>query len=379
MRRFAAFRRIVASSLLMMVLGVGSPRLHAADPQPYAVVLKPAGDAALDATIKDSSVLLALKDKTAVGGFALAQRARDDAARFEEAARAFGYYDATVAITIGDQPLSAPALVDMIDNAPAAPPLPVTVAIERGARFHLGQIAVDGALPPGITPSLGLTRGQDALAANVLAAQERLLNALREASYPFATVTLLPAVLHRDRQELDVSVQVAAGAKTALGPIRFSGLRDMSEDFMRKRLLLRPGMPFSPSGIETARRDMLSLGVFDSVRVEPAKTLDAKGELPLDVNVEERKLHAVDLGAAWSTDLGANLNVAWRHRNLFGEAEQLNLTAAVQLGGDATTKPGGQIGAQFIKPDFLERDQSLEINLSAVKQSLIAYDQRALI
>ncbi len=26
-------------------------------------------------------------------------------------------------------------------------------------------------------------------------------------------------------------------------------------------------------------------------------------------NVQENKLHAVDLGAAWSTDLGANLNV----------------------------------------------------------------------
>ena len=41
-------------------------------------------------------------------------------------------------------------------------------------------------------------------------------------------------------------------------------------------------------------------------------------------------------------------------------------------------KPGYNLGAQFIKPDFLARDQSLELDLGAVKQSLEAYDQKAL-
>ncbi len=74
--------------------------------------------------------------------------------------------------------------------------------------------------------------------------------------------------------------------------------------------------------------------------------------------------------SAYSTDLGVNFNVGWHHRNLFGNAEQLNLTAGMQLGGDAVQQPGYNFGAQFIKPDFLTRDQSLEIDLDAVKQSL---------
>ena len=379
MRRFVAFRRIAALTLLIVILGLEAPRLHAADPQPYAVELKPTGDAELDGAVKDSSALVALGDKAAVGGFALVQRARDDAARFEEAARAFGYYNARVVITVGGQALDTPTLVDTIDNAPAAPPLPVTVAIDLGPPFRLGNVSVKGRLPEGFNPTLGLNKGQTARAADVVAAQELLVTGLREASYPFATVTLLPAVLHRDRLELDVSFQVATGPNSVLGPIRFNGLRAVSEAFMRRRLLLRPGMPFSPTKIEAARQDLLTLGVFSSVRVVAAEAAGAEGNVPLDIDVEERKPRAVDLGAAWSTDLGANLNLGWHHRNLFGGAEQLNLTAAAQLGGDATTKPGGQIGAQFIKPDFVRRDQSLEINLSAVKQSLVAYDQRALI
>ena len=35
----------------------------------------------------------------------------------------------------------------------------------------------------------------------------------------------------------------------------------------------------------------------------------------------------------------------------------------MNLGGDAVTKPATSFGAQFIKPDFLARDQSLEIDL----------------
>ena len=37
------------------------------------------------------------------------------------------------------------------------------------------------------------------------------------------------------------------------------------------------------------------------------------------------------------------------------------------------------VGAQFLKPDFLARDQTLELDLNAVKQSLQAYDQNALL
>jgi translocation and assembly module TamA len=115
------------------------------------------------------------------------------------------------------------------------------------------------------------------------------------------------------------------------------------------------------------------------VRIEPADHLDPDGTIPIAIDVTERPLHSVDVGAAYSTDLGVNVNAGWHHRNLFGNAEQLNLTAGIELGGSAVQKPGYNVGAQFIKPDFLTRDQSLQIELRAVKQSLDAYDQEALI
>jgi len=204
------------------------------------------------------------------------QRARDDAAKFEEALRSFGYHDGTVSISIGGIPLTDPTLPDTIDKAQAAPPLQVVVAIDTGRRYRIGQITIEGAVPPDLVPSIGIAAVNDALAADVLAARDRLLAALREAHHPLATVAVPPAILHRERQELDVIFQVVTG-RPRPGSIRFNGLRDMSEAFMRERLLVPAGPPFSPSSIEAAREDLLTLGVFSAVRMVPADQLDAAG------------------------------------------------------------------------------------------------------
>jgi translocation and assembly module TamA len=373
LRRLAVVLPVLALAALFQA--------HAQTPgtRAYDVMLEPTGDPALDTALHDSSALIGLKDKAPVDGFSLARRSQDDADRFDIAARSFGYYGNTISITIDGHALSDPGLPALIDRTPAATPVAVRVAVTPGPRFHLGQVTIQGDVPPKAAAALGLKPGQDALAAEVLAARDRLLAELRNESFPLASVTMPPAVLHRERSELDVLFIVDTGRKAAVGPIRFTGLRDVSERFMRQRLTIQPGQPFSTTAIDAARRDLLSLGVFSSVQINPAEQLDAKGDLPLTVIVAERKRHAVDLGASWSTDLGAGLNVAWRDRDLLGGTQQLVLTANLQVGGDATTKPGEQIGAQFIQPDFLRRDQSLEISLNGIRQSLLAYDQRALI
>jgi translocation and assembly module TamA len=61
-----------------------------------------------------------------------------------------------------------------------------------------------------------------------------------------------------------------------------------------------------------------------------------------------------------------------------GNAEQLNLSATViNLGGTATTGIGYDINAKYILPEFAHRDQALQFAVGTIKQSLQAYDQRA--
>jgi translocation and assembly module TamA len=383
--RCSGLSRATGVLLCSLVLGVTASGVQpiiatavAADPQPYDVSLRPTGNATLDAALHDSSSLISLQKSAPAGGFALVERAKQDVTRFTTAMNSFGYYKGETKLTIDGHKLDDPNLADLIGNAPAAPPMKIEASFELGPQFHFGTIAVHG-LPPSVPDKTDLTAGAPAMAAEVLAARDHLLSVVRDAGYPLAKVDLPPATLHLDSNTLDVDLEVDSGKLADIGPITITGLKDMNESFVRQRLLLHTGERFSPTAIEKARQDLASVGVFSVVRMLPADHLDAQGTLPVTVDVTERPLHAVDLGVGYSTDLGLNFTTGWHHRNLFGNAEQLNLTGAMQTGGNATTKPGYLFGAQFLKPDFLIRDQTLELDVTALKQSLQAYDQTALI
>jgi len=376
-RMEAVFRLRAMVAALVVTLLLTGIRAQAADPSGYTLTLRPTGDTQLDGALHDSSSLVSLREAAPAGPFALVTRAQEDVERFTTALHSFGYYQARVSITIDGRPLDDPGLVDRLSQAQAGSPVPVDVAFDLGPQFHLGRVSIDGQVPQDVAAKLDLPSGAPATAAAVLAAQARLLAALREQGYALAKVELPPATLHPNESLLDVSFQVFSGPQLDIGPITLSGLHDINEDFVRHRMRLQPGQRFTPEAIEQARSDLAALGVFSVVRAVPADQADAEGRLPLAIDVTERPLHAVDLSAGYSTDLGVNVGAGWHHRNLFGDAEQLNLTGAVQLGGTAVRKPGYVFGAQFIRPDFPARDQSLEIDLGAVKQSLDAYDQDA--
>jgi translocation and assembly module TamA len=344
------------------------------------VTISPTGDATLDGALRDSSSLEALREKAPVGAFALIARAQDDIGRLLTALQSYGYYKGTARIAIAGRQLDDPALTDLIDAAPAATPVKVEVTIARGPQFRLGKIQIDGDIPASARDKLGLESGQPALAANVLAAHDRLQTALEEDGHALAKVS--PPVAYEDAgaNAINVVYKVDAGPRVDIGAISLDGLKDVNPDYVRRRLLVHQGQLFQPSAIEAARQDLTSVGVFSSVQARAASQLDQANQMPVTFAFTERPRHAVNFGASYSTDLGGSLSTSWTHRNLFGNAESLTLSAAAtELGGSASKQPGYDLGATFIKPDFRRRDQSLQINAEALKEYLEAYNRTAYI
>jgi translocation and assembly module TamA len=360
---------------LVALLAAGSAR--AADPQPYAVTIEATGDSAIDTTLGESAQLVTLRDKIPVPPFALIVRARGDVPRLQTTLDSFGYYLNTISITIGGHAVSDPQLLAWLDSVAPNTSVDVHVAVDTGPLFHLGTIRIDGAVPDVDRQALGLRSGDAAVAANVLDARTRLLDALEEDGYALASVDA-PAVLADDANRLlDVTYKANAGPRVEIGTISFKGLKDVREEFARRVLTIRTGDRYKPSAIEKARRALMAQGVFSGVNVRAADHLSPDGRIPLTFDVEERKRHAVTIAGSYSTDLGISLSTTWSHRNLFGNAEQLNLTAAGTGLGTSTTGLGYNLSAQFIKPLFLDPDQTLELDLSGVKENLEAYDQTA--
>ena len=386
----AAVRAVACALLALGLAGTAD----AADPQPYRTSLARTGEAALDAALSASSSLLALQKTNAVGPFALAGRIRADYARLRTALESFGYYGGAVAITVSGRSGDDPALPDVLAAVPRGSILPIRLSVTRGPRFTLGAVRLDDPEPTPLSPAalraFGLHAGQPALAADVLAAQGRLLNALREDGHALADVRPPLAYLHPEAHTLDIVYGVHQGPRVDIGAIHLAGLKQVNAGFLRRRLLIQPGELYQPSKIEAARQDLAATGVFSDVQVrtgDGADTensgtteLDPDGRMPLVFDFTEAKRHTVSAQVGYSTDLGGSAGLTWTHHNLFGNAEQLDLTAlATGVGGTSEQGLGYDVFANLNKPDFLRRDQNLILRVEGLKQNLQAYDQTALL
>ena len=380
-RRDGEGLRRVRTLLLLGAVAAGvSSRGQAADPQPYTLAIGQTGDPTLNSALDSASQLQSLREKTPVPPFALISRAREDVDRLQTVLHSFGYYDGQVTITIDGHPLDDTALAGALATVPEKQSVEAKVSVQTGPIYHLRHIAIEGAVPPDARASLGIAPGQPAIASEVLAAGVRLLTAMQEDGYALAAVGPPEATADPHEQALDVTFKAAAGRRAVIGRIDLRGLEAVNESFVRRRLLLRPGELYRPSEIDQARQDLASLGVFAGVSVHAGTDIAPDGTIPITFDFQERPRHAAGITGAYSTDLGGSLTTTWSDRNLFGSAEQLNLSASgTGLGGTAVNGLGYNASAQFLKPDFLRRDQSLEMNLSAVRQDLEAYDQRAVI
>jgi translocation and assembly module TamA len=350
--------------ILVLLLSLPAHRSLALD---YKTELAPIEDPVLEEAAKASSLLIELEAKPPDDFYGLYRRAQEDKLRIEKALRSSGYYDGDVTIQVAGQSVDEPAAADVEPDAKAA--IPVAIALHPGELYHVREVRVTGAeaLPDKL--QLALATKAPARAADIIAEQDRLLNAVLAQGYPFATVRLEPAVVDHKDQTLALHYVVEPGSPATIGDLHVTGLERVEADFVDRRLAKYKDKPYAPGEVAKLRDDLRSIGVFESVKVKPAASLDASGRLPVDVEVVERDRRFIGFGANYSTNDGAGAKAYWGHRNLFGRAEQLRLDAHTSgIGENDWSEINYGLSADFLKPDFLTQRQDLHSNLALVQE-----------
>src|ERR1700741_2484069 len=117
---------------LLMLCGGSVTSIEPADPQPYRVEFASTGNAALDATLKATSQLEALRSAAPVSPFGLLARARAVIGRLKTALESAGYYQSSVAVTINGAPLEEPSLGATLGELPAGAEALCKIAFSLG-------------------------------------------------------------------------------------------------------------------------------------------------------------------------------------------------------------------------------------------------------
>jgi translocation and assembly module TamA len=313
---------------------------------------------------------------------ALLQGAQALRGRVNTAMRSRGFYDARVAATIDNRPIDEAAALDAIESRPEAEQIAFSFTIDTGPVFKVGSVVVRSPGPaplPAIDMSkIGLAAGDPAQAAAILQAQDRMLDQFRKQGYALAAVRREVVVDHATR-EAEVTFTVQTGPVAKMGPVRFSGSEKVDMMYLQRRVPFKQGDPYDPAKVEELRGKLNSLGVFNAIRIKPATALDANGELPFDVELTDRLQRSFGFGISYETQLGFAVSGFWVHRNLFGEAESLRLTAEINhIGqGEAILDTGFAFRADFRKPDWWLPGQDGRASAGVLREVLPAYNRKA--
>lgn len=376
--------RFARALVLIACAALGPEVARAANPQPYRVDWVSSGDSSIDPLLKATSQLQQLRKSAPVDPYGLIARARGDVPRLQTVLDSFGYYQGSIAITINGQSLESGTLGETLAALPKGTEARIRITPRLGPLYHVGRIDVqgmqlqgtEGTQPEAAKLKLQLSPGAPAAAADVLAAGANLQSALQNAGYAFASVDKPVAYERPETRTLDVTYHVTRGPRVRVGEIRLEGLKEVSESLVRRRLLLRTGALYDASAVEKARLDLVSLGVFSSVSVRLGKAADTEGRVPVTFVFRESKRYTVGVSAAYSSDLGGSGGINWSNRNLLGGAQELSFSAtAINLGGTASTGLGYDATLGYSIPEFYQRDQTLHLTVSAIRQALLAYTQ----
>ncbi|AQS42298.1 MAG: Surface antigen [Candidatus Tokpelaia hoelldobleri] len=356
-------------------------------PKYYKVDVAAAAGAAPDGvkTVRKTSSLVADAGKPVSGSAGVLGKARGDYRRILAALYAQGRYGGVISITInGREAADLPFDTELPDKST------IVITIDSGPQYRFSQAVVDRQAPPAsnrrdevTTPQeAGYAAGDVARSTVILKAGQLAVNAWRQQGYAKAKVTGRDVVADHRSRTVEADIHVEAGRLAHLGELKLHNVSRkprMDSAFVAWMTGLEPGQEYDPDDLAKARKRLARLDVFRVVNLREADEIRPDGSLPLHLVVQERPLHRLGAGAAYSTFDGAGFETYWLHRNLFGRAEQLRFDGKIKnIGGKQSNSYNPKnysylLGATLTRPGVYTPDTDFIASLRAEREVLDNY------
>jgi outer membrane protein assembly complex protein YaeT len=155
--------------------------------------------------------------------------------------------------------------------------------------------------------------------------QRRALDILAEEGYPLAKVATAEE-WSQDSLRVSVGFAVLSGPLCRFGPTSFEGLRQLSEEDLRRSLTYRKGALFRRSKLRDTRQQLYSQGLVKYVSVSLGDGPDSLGMLPITFRVREAPQRYLKAAAGFSSEDRLRGALTAGHRNVLGRARNLELS-----------------------------------------------------
>ena len=285
-----------------------------------------------------------------------AQGAADDAV---VVLRSEGYYDYSVVpdLGAGDKPQAV-------------------IHIDPGPRFLIAdpEVAWSGAAPDAAAQAeaikaVGLKASGPGRAADVVAAEGRIVAALQKAGYADAAAGERQVVVDHADHTLRPTFRIDAKAKVRLDGLQLKTAGRTNPRWVASLAPWRSGQVYDPQAVAELERRLLDTGVYNSVDVALAPTSNAEGLRPIIVSLTDRPRASLALGGSYATREGVAANATLNFYNLLRRADTLTFNA--QYGTILK-----RFDASLSLPDFPFALYTLQPGVTAYQDDTTAYTER---
>nr|WP_312447333.1 autotransporter assembly complex family protein [Brevundimonas naejangsanensis] len=295
--------------------------------------------------------------------FEARRRARAALESAQALLRSEGYYQATV----HDQVEGEETPVAIVEVTP-------------GRRFLLGEAKVNWSAPApdadtsaAVIENIKLKPGEPGRAADVLAAEGRLIADLTRRGYADAVAHPRRVVVDHATFLVEPGFNVASGELVRLDGIQLRTRGPTKPDWVQSLVPWREGDRYDPEDVAELERRLLDTGVYDGVGVALSSLDDTRpdGLRPVVVTLADRPVSLLEAGASYSTYEGVGVDVFRTRYNRFGRADTLRYGARI-------ASIDSRIGGEWSQPHWRRAGRTLKLSSFIVNEQTDAYDRSAL-
>jgi len=331
----------------------------------------PGASDSLRDTIKGVSLLDQSASDTSKDAQDIFSAARADYNRIVSTLFSEGYYSGVVSIKLdGREAASIPPLdvPSTIRN--------VVVYVTPGPNFRFSKAKVAPLAPDTKLPE-GFAVGQIAKSGLVVEAATAGVDAWRGDGYAKAQVSDQSIVANHRTNMLAADVRLAPGPLVHFGALDVSGNKRLRTKRLRQIAGFPTGKVYDPKELEKVQTRLRRTGIFSSVAVTEAKTLNPDDSMNVALAVVEQKPRKIGAGAELASDAGIGLTAYWLHRNLLGGGERLRIDGAISGIGGATGGTDYSLGTRIERPATFGPDTSAYFETAISQANEEDYDENA--
>ena len=290
----------------------------------------------------------------------IGRRASADADLLTQLLRSQGYYDAAV------EPRTERA----------GETLRVILSADPGVQYRFASVDLPGLDAAGpdaakLRGAFAVKAGDPVIAQDVIAGGAALTQALGEEGFAEAKLGEQDVEINHQTHLASLTLPVNPGPIARFGAIHVSGKPPFNAHHVGIIARFKTGDQFQRSKIDDLRRALIATTLVANadirlVPVQGGRVVD------VDVKLEPAPRHTISGDIGYGTGQGALIEATWTDRNFF------NPEGALTLQGILGSKEQ-LAGVQFRRSNFLQRDQTLNLQTSASHQKYDAYEARTVL